>query len=157
VLQAVHQSNQDGVMEAIRRVQDGASQQASVENLANLSQGTGLGRAIFNEGEGSLTQQLNAAGQVVGGPTRGKSLQFVTPNTVRFSLAHNFKARVPNQGRRARKSSVIPYIAVGAFPGDTVQNGSVDDRSLPSVLERGSDRRMPSFRGRDPIGERSQC
>ncbi len=113
MLQAVHQSNQDGVMEAIRRVQDGASQQASVENLANLSQGTGLGRAIFNEGEGSLTQQLNAAGQVVGGPTRGKSLQFVTPNTVRFSLAHNFKARVPNQGRRARKGSVIPYRSRG--------------------------------------------
>jgi len=64
--------------------------QASVENLANLNQGTGLGRAIFNQGEGSLTQQLNAAGQVVGGPTRGKSLQFVTPNTLRFSLAHNF-------------------------------------------------------------------
>lgn len=71
-------------------VAHGVFAQISVQNLANVNQGTALGRAIFNQGEGSLTQQLNPQGQIVGGATRTKSLQFVTPNTLRFSLAHDF-------------------------------------------------------------------
>lgn len=60
--------------------------QMAVDNISGFSTGTALGRALFNQGSGTIRQGPGAAGASL----RTKSLQEVNPRTYRFTLQHKF-------------------------------------------------------------------
>ncbi|GAC1567179.1 MAG: hypothetical protein NVS2B3_03980 [Vulcanimicrobiaceae bacterium] len=65
--------------------------QMSVDNISNFSTGTALGRALSNQGSGTIRQGPGATPGTVGpAPLLYKSLQEVNPRTYRFTLQHRF-------------------------------------------------------------------
>ncbi len=64
----------------------GVPLQIAVDNLFNLNTGTGLGRALQNQGSQTVRFGCNAAGTVCSNSGSGKSLQFVYARNVRIQL-----------------------------------------------------------------------
>ena len=60
--------------------------QIAVDNLFNLSTGSGLGRALQSQGSQSVRFGCNATGTVCSNTGSAKSLQFVYPRNVRIQL-----------------------------------------------------------------------
>jgi outer membrane receptor protein involved in Fe transport len=64
----------------------GVPLQIAVDNLFNLSTGSGLGRALQSQGSQSVRFGCNATGTVCSNTGSAKSLQFVYPRNVRIQL-----------------------------------------------------------------------
>jgi len=60
--------------------------QMAIDNISNFSTGTALGKALFNQGYGTIRQGPGTANASL----RVKSLQQVNPRTYRFTLQHRF-------------------------------------------------------------------
>jgi len=60
----------------------------AIDNLLNYNTGSGLGRALLNQGSQTVRFGCNAAGTVCSSSGSAKSLQFVYPRDVRIQLSH---------------------------------------------------------------------